>query len=69
MVLTNPVRFIGDGRNQVKQMEVIRMELGEPNESGRRSSMPIEGSEHTIDVDTAIIAVGQNPNPIIQRTT
>ena len=69
VVLTNPVRFIGDGRNQVKQMEVIRMELGEPDESGRRRPMPIEGSEQIIDVDTAIIAVGQNPNPIIQRTT
>lgn len=69
MFLTNPVRFIGDERNHVKRMELIRMELGEPDSSGRRRPIPIEGSEFRIDVDTVVIAIGQTPNPIIQRTT
>lgn len=69
MFLTNPVRFIGDERDHVKQMELIRMELGEPDSSGRRRPVPIEGSEFKIDVDTVVIAIGQTPNPIIQRTT
>jgi glutamate synthase (NADPH/NADH) small chain len=69
MLLTNPVRFIGDDRGFVKQMECIRMELGEPDESGRRRPIPIEGSEFGLDVDTVVIAIGQTPNPIIQRTT
>jgi glutamate synthase (NADPH/NADH) small chain len=50
-------------------MECIKMELGEPDASGRRRPIPIEGSEFLMDVDTAIIAIGQTPNPLIQRTT
>ncbi len=69
MFLNNPVRFIGDERGYVTQIEVIRMELGEPDDSGRRRPIPIEGSEHRIDVDTVVIAIGQTPNPIIQMTT
>ncbi len=69
MFLTNPVGFVGDERNNVKQMELIRMELGEPDSSGRRRPIPIEGSEFRIDIDTVVIAIGQTPNPIIQRTT
>jgi glutamate synthase (NADPH/NADH) small chain len=68
-LLTNPVRFSGDEKGWVKQMECIRMQLGEPDESGRRRPVPIQGSEFLMDVDTAIIAVGRTPNPIIQLTT
>jgi glutamate synthase (NADPH/NADH) small chain len=50
-------------------MECIKMQLGEPDESGRRRPIPIEGSEFLMGVDTVIIAVGRTPNPIIQRTT
>ncbi len=67
--LTNPVRFLGDELGFVEQMECIRMELGEPDESGRRRPIPIEGSEFLMDVETVVIAIGQTPNPIIQRTT
>ncbi|MBC7131191.1 NADPH-dependent glutamate synthase, partial [Candidatus Bathyarchaeota archaeon] len=67
--LTNPKRFIGDEKGWVKQMECIAMELGPPDESGRRRPIPIEGSEFLIDTDTVIIAIGRTPNPIIQRTT
>jgi len=67
--LTNPTRFIGDERRWLTAMECIRMELGEPDESGRRRPVPIEGSEFIMEVDTAIIAVGQTPNPLIRSTT
>jgi glutamate synthase (NADPH/NADH) small chain len=50
-------------------MEVVRMELGEPDQSGRRRPVAIKGSEHTIDVDTVIVAIGQGPNPLVQSTT
>jgi glutamate synthase (NADPH/NADH) small chain len=68
-LLNNPVRFIGDETGWVKGMECIKMELGEPDASGRRRPVPVEGSEFIMDVDTAIIAIGQTPNPLIQRTT
>ena len=67
--LTNPRKFIGNERGWVKAMECIRMRLGEPDASGRRRPIPIEGSEFTMDVDTVIIAIGRTPNPIIQQTT
>jgi len=67
--LTNPTRFIGNDRGWVKAMECIRMRLGEPDASGRRRPIPIEGSEFTTDVDTVIMAIGRTPNPIIQQTT
>jgi glutamate synthase (NADPH/NADH) small chain len=67
--LTNPTRFIGNERGWVKAMECIRMRLGEPDASGRRRPIPIEGSEFTVDVDTVIMAIGRTPNPIIQQTT
>ena len=67
--LTNPVKFLGDESGWVKTIECIQMELGEPDESGRRRPVPIEGSEFMMDVDTAVIAIGQTPNPLIQRTT
>ena len=50
-------------------MEVIKMELGEPDDSGRRRPVPIEGSEEVIDVDTVVVAIGQTPNPLIRKTT
>jgi glutamate synthase (NADPH/NADH) small chain len=67
--LTNPVKFLGDKSGWVKAIECIRMRLGEPDASGRRRPLPIEGSEFMMDVDTAVIAIGQTPNPLIQRTT
>jgi glutamate synthase (NADPH/NADH) small chain len=68
-LLTNPIRFLGDDRDYLKQIECIRMKLGEPDESGRRRPLQIEGSEFLMDVDTAVIAIGQSPNPLIQQTT
>ena len=66
--LTNPVRFIGDENDHLKQMEVIKMELGEPDESGRRRPIPIENSEYIIDVDTIIIGIGTRANPILTKS-
>ncbi|MFQ6131101.1 MAG: NADPH-dependent glutamate synthase [Armatimonadota bacterium] len=67
--LTNPTRFIGDQQGWVRAMECIRMELGEPDDSGRRRPIPIEGSEFIMDVDTVISAFGTNANPIIREST
>ncbi|MGQ9530368.1 MAG: NADPH-dependent glutamate synthase [Candidatus Bathycorpusculaceae bacterium] len=67
--LANPTRFIGDEKGWVKQMECICMELGPPDESGRRRPVPVKGSEFLMDTDTVIVAIGRTPNPIIQRTT
>ncbi|MBP3792928.1 MAG: NADPH-dependent glutamate synthase [Ruminococcus sp.] len=68
-VLNNPVRILGDENDRVSELEVVRMELGEPDESGRRSPVEIKGSEHTIKVDTVIMAIGTSPNPLIKKTT
>ncbi|MGB9135096.1 MAG: NADPH-dependent glutamate synthase [Candidatus Bathyarchaeia archaeon] len=68
-LLTNPTKFLGDEKGWVKQMECVKMQLGEPDESGRRRPVPINDSEFLMDVDTVIIAVGRTPNPIIQLTT
>lgn len=67
--LAAPVEFYGDEKGWVKSMKCIAMELTEPDAKGRRGVKPIPGSEFTMDVDTVIIAIGQTPNPIIQRTT
>jgi len=67
--LTNPKRLIGNERGWVKEMECIRMRLGEPDTSGRRRPVPIEGSEFLMDVNTVVVAIGRTPNPIIQQTT
>src|SRR5262249_46040955 len=69
MVLCNPTPLFGYTRRWVNGMEVVDMELGENDESGRRKALPIKGSEHSFDVDTVIVAVGQGPNPLIQSTT
>jgi glutamate synthase (NADPH/NADH) small chain len=67
--LAAPIRFIGDEKGWVKQMECICMELGAPDDSGRRRPVPVKGSEFVMDVDTVIVAIGRTPNPIIQQTT
>jgi len=67
--LTNPIRILGTEEGWVNGMECIRMELGEPDSSGRRRPVPVAGSEHIIDVDTVVIAIGQTPNPLIKSTT
>ncbi|MDG6244994.1 MAG: NADPH-dependent glutamate synthase [Methanolobus sp.] len=64
-LLTNPVRILEGENMTVNGVECIRMELGEPDESGRRSPVPKEGSEHVIDADVVIIAIGTSPNPMI----
>lgn len=68
-LLCNPVRVIGEDQGWCKQIECIRMELGEPDESGRRRPVPIEGSNFTIDIDCMIMAIGTSPNPLIRHTT
>lgn len=67
--LTNPVRILGNGAGWVKGMECVEMELGEPDDSGRRRPVAKQGSEHVIDVETVIIAIGTTPNPLIGKTT
>jgi len=68
-LLTNPKRFIGNQSGAVRAIECIRMDLGEPDESGRPRPIPIPGSEFQIECDTVIVALGQNPNPLIRQTT
>ena len=69
LVLNNPVKIDGDENGNVKGMTCIKMELGEPDESGRRSPKPVEGSEFELYVDTVIMAIGTSPNPLIRSTT
>ncbi len=69
LLLTAPVRYLGDQDGFVNQMECIRMELGEPDASGRRRPVPIPGSNFMLNVRQVIVAVGSTPNPIIARTT
>ena len=66
-VLTNPVRFIDDGKGNVAAVECIRMELGEPDASGRRRPVPVQGSEFQIEIDVAIPALGTRSNPLLTR--
>ena len=68
-LLTNPVEILEDENNWVKGIRCIRMELGEPDASGRRRPVPVPGSEFVIDVDTVIMALGTSPNPLISATT
>ena len=67
-LLTNPVEFIGDENGKIKAVKCIKMELGEPDESGRRRPVPIPNSEFTIEVDTALVAIGQSPNPLVPKS-
>jgi glutamate synthase (NADPH/NADH) small chain len=68
-LLTNPIRILGNDKAWVKGIECIKMELGEPDASGRQKPIAIEGSEHVIDVDMVIMAIGQGPNPLLTSTT
>ena len=68
-LLTNPVRFIGNDKGRVTGMECLQMELGEPDDSGRRRPVPIKGSEFELECDLAIIAVGAGANPLLTQTT
>jgi glutamate synthase (NADPH/NADH) small chain len=67
--LTNPKQFIGNKQGWVTAMECYEMELGEPDDSGRRRPVVKEGSEFIIDIDTAVIALGTTPNPLVPTTT
>jgi len=67
--LTNPTRILGDDKGWVTGMEVIEMELGEPDDSGRRRPVAKPGTEHTLDVDTVIYALGTSANPVIAMST
>jgi glutamate synthase (NADPH/NADH) small chain len=64
-----PVRVLGDERGWVRGLEIIKMELGEPDESGRRRPVPVPGSEFVMEVDAVIVAIGNSPNPLIPQTT
>jgi glutamate synthase (NADPH/NADH) small chain len=68
-LLTNPTRVLGDERGWVKGMECVRMELGEPDASGRRRPVTVKGSEFVMEVDTVVMALGTSPNPIVAQTT
>ena len=67
--LNNPVKINGDDEGRVKSITCIEMELGEPDESGRRRPIPVEGSEFDMDVDTVIMSIGTSPNPLLRSTT
>ncbi len=69
MNLVNPIEFIGDEQGSVVAAKCLRMELGEPDDSGRRRPIPMEGSEFVMDVDMVVIAVGNGSNPLISQTT
>ncbi|UCH72425.1 MAG: NADPH-dependent glutamate synthase [Thermoplasmatales archaeon] len=67
-LLTSPIEFTGDDKGILKAVKCLKMELGEPDDSGRRRPIPIKGSEFTINIDTALVAIGQSPNPLIPKT-
>ena len=68
-LLQNPTKILGNEDGWVTGMEVIKMELGEPDESGRRRPVEVKGSEEVLDIDTVVVAIGQTPNPLIRQTT
>jgi len=67
--LTTPIRYMGDDQGRLRAMECLRMELGEPDSSGRRKPVPVPGSEFITEVDLVVVAIGQSPNPLIPQTT
>ncbi len=69
VLLTNPTQFFGDEQGRVTGMECLKMELGEPDDSGRRRPIPIKDSEYTIDCDLVVVSVGSNANPLLTNTT
>lgn len=68
-LLNNPTRILGNEKGWVNGMECVKMELGEPDASGRRSPVEIKGSEYVLDVDMVVMAIGQGPNPLLKQTT
>ena len=68
-LLTNPVEILADENGWVSGIKCVRMELGEPDASGRRRPVAVEGSEFVMDVDTVIMSLGTSPNPLISSTT
>ena len=68
-MLTNPIRILGDDDGWVSGLECLRMELGEPDDSGRRRPLPIEGSNFTIEADVVVVAVGASANPLLSGAT
>lgn len=68
-MLTNPTKILGDEEGRVRAMEVIEMELGEPDDSGRRRPVPKKGSEYEMEVQTVVVGIGTSPNPLIKSTT
>ena len=69
VLLTNPTQFFGDENGRLTGMECLKMELGEPDASGRRRPVPIEGSEYRIDCDLVVVSVGSNANPLLTNST
>ena len=69
VLLTNPTKFFGDENGRLTGMECLQMELGEPDASGRRRPIPIEGSEFKIETDLVVVAVGSNANPLLTKST
>ena len=65
MTLHNPIEYLGDEKGRVTQMRLQKMELGEPDASGRRKPVPVEGAIETVDVDVVVVSVGVSPNPLI----
>lgn len=63
------MRILGDDKGWVSGLECVKMELGEPDASGRRSPVEVKGSEYVLDVDMVVMAIGQGPNPLIKQTT
>ena len=68
-LLTNPISIEGDEKGHVQSMTCIRMELGEPDASGRRRPVPMEGSEFKMEADAVIMALGTSPNPLLRKAT
>lgn len=68
-LLQNPISIVDDGNGAVKGMECVKMELGEPDASGRRRPMEVEGSNYVLEVDTVVMSIGTSPNPLIKDTT
>jgi len=69
LLLHNPKRIIGDDKQQVVGLELLSYELGEPDDSGRRRPIAIDGSESILDVDTVIVSIGNDSNPLLKKTT
>jgi glutamate synthase (NADPH/NADH) small chain len=68
LMLTNPIRFMDDGKGNICGVECMKMELGEPDASGRRKPVPVKGSEFSIEIDVAIPAIGTRSNPLLTKT-